>query len=67
MTEAQRYGAKDAVTNSVKKGEIKQAEWTKFVQSLLSKSDVSNSVKRCLHKLADRNNIPRKRTKFMVT
>lgn len=67
MTEEQRYGAKNAVTNVVKKGEIKQEEWTKFVKSLLSKPNISPSIKQFLQKLADRNNIPRKRTKFIVT
>ena len=49
------------------KGHVKQKTWTEYIQSILKKPDISPSTETLLSKISKCVNIPRKKTKFVVS
>ncbi|XP_014611267.1 PREDICTED: uncharacterized protein C16C10.8 [Polistes canadensis] len=67
ITEAERYGGKNYVPKATaNKGERKQQEWLKIVNSLLETNmDLSRDEREFLQALSNCENIPRKKVKFI--
>lgn len=66
MTEDERYGGKEF--NKVqRKGEAKQELWVEMIRSIIKEQkDLKPALRDLLHKIANFNNVPRKKMKFMV-
>ncbi|XP_038070677.1 cell growth-regulating nucleolar protein-like [Patiria miniata] len=65
VSENEKYGGKDYRANAKpNKGEVKQSQWIECVQAASSSQSVSPRVRGLLNRLADYNNIPRKKAKF---
>lgn len=65
ISEAEKYSGKDYVPKaSLNKGQRKQEAWTDVIEKVLSRSDLSQSVRSTLNLLTKHENVPRKRPKF---
>lgn len=65
ISEAEKYSGKDYVPKaSLNKGQRKQEAWTDVIEKVLSRSDLSHSVRSTLNLLTKHENVPRKRPKF---
>ncbi|XP_022091720.1 cell growth-regulating nucleolar protein-like isoform X2 [Acanthaster planci] len=65
ISENEKYGGKDyRATAKPNKGEVKQSQWIESVQAVSSSQSTNPRVRSLLNRLADFNNIPRKKTKF---
>lgn len=68
ISEEQRYGAKGSSNGVAKKGEIKQESWVEMIRSVIKEEQsIKQSYRDLLNKIANFNNVPRKKSKFMVT
>ncbi|XP_057333020.1 cell growth-regulating nucleolar protein [Microplitis mediator] len=66
ITEAERYGGKNFVAKpSANKGERKQQEWIKIINSVLCSSNLSKEEKNFLKNISKHENVPRKKPKFL--
>lgn len=65
ISEAEKYSGKDYVPKaSQNKGQRKQEAWTEVIEKVLTRSDLSHSVRSTLNLLTKHENVPRKRPKF---
>lgn len=69
MTEEQRYSSKDAALKiGAKKGEVKQESWVEMIKSIVeSETNLQPSIRHLLMTISNFNNVPRKKTKFIVS
>lgn len=68
VSEDQRYGAKKFNKGVIKKGEMKQESWVEMIRSIIKEvPNIKRSQRDLFNKIAGFDNVPRKKSKFMVT
>ncbi|XP_044755022.1 cell growth-regulating nucleolar protein [Coccinella septempunctata] len=67
ITEEERYAAKGTYKNGiVKKGEVKQEQWSDMIRSILNdNTNLKPKCKNLLNHIVNFTNVPRKKPKFM--
>ena len=67
IKQQKQNGVKDVVSNGVKRGDLRRKKLNDIIVSLMEKPDVSPPILNLLKKLLNRNNIPRKGDRFVVS